>query len=197
MPGIDELLSACRPDDVAVVVDAAELAARNALRDFDAPTGCVALALFGGDLLSDGLGAIAMQIATRADRERSLALPAAERFWDAWAAGTYELEWECGPVPESDEHSEAERRVFAVLEDLAEDPSRVVLDRVAWRLTRDPPLANVSPEFVAFVADNQMSVDLARSLRYVTPPAIVDALRAQRLFDNPLEDYDELAGDES
>ena len=157
----------------------------------------MALALFGGDDPSDGLGAGAVQIATRRDRERSLALPTAERFWDAWAAGAYELEWDCDPPPETDEYVEAEQRVFSTLDDLAEQPSRVVLDRVAWRLTRDPPLADVSPEFVAFVADTQMSVDLARSLRYVTPPVTIDALRAQGLFDNPLEEYDELADDES
>jgi len=188
MAEINELLEACRPDDVRIVVDAGERAVRSALRAFDAPLGCVALALWGGDHPDDGVGAVAMQIATPGDRERSLALPESERFWDAWAAGAYALEHECEAIPETAEYVDAERRVFATLDELAEQPSRVVLDRVAWRLTRNPPIAGVSPEFVAFVVDSQMSEDLARSLRYVTPPEVVNALRAQGFFDNPLEE---------
>lgn len=73
------------------------------------------------------------------------------------------------------------------------DPARWALNRVARRLARSDLPVPVTPDFVAFVLDDQFSEDLLESLWFAAPPEGAESLRQQSLLPADLKELKGLA----
>lgn len=172
--------------ELSVLVERNVESVVGALDGVDPSSPAFALCLETGDLPEE-IYPIAVSLGVENDRKRLVESASPWEAWvEVWHSSNYTyLELETADPIDDPEFAQAGREVMFWLAEVGVlDFARWVLEEVAARLTREPPLQPVTDDFVAY--PSHQGEEITRSLRWIAPTEIQEKLEAKRLLvDNP------------